>query len=86
MGADRNSVAIVGAGTMGWHIALALAVRGVPIRLTDSVPAALECGLAHLTAEVAALAGSGELPWRRTRELASPPQRPFPARWKAPGS
>jgi len=42
------SVAIVGAGTMGGGIAMAFANSGIPVRITDSDPAALERGMATI--------------------------------------
>jgi len=42
------SVAIVGAGTMGGGIAMAFANVGIPVRITDNDPAALERGMATI--------------------------------------
>jgi 3-hydroxybutyryl-CoA dehydrogenase len=56
------SVAIVGAGTMGWQLALTLAAHGAQIRLTDVSPAALEAGIGRLTATAAELERTGDLP------------------------
>src|SRR5688500_14366930 len=57
-----NSIAVIGAGTLGWQIALTFAVRGVPVRLHDVAPAALERGLGFLRAELALQETAGELP------------------------
>jgi 3-hydroxybutyryl-CoA dehydrogenase len=59
-----ESIAVLGAGTLGWQIALTFAVRGVPVRLQDVAPAALERGLALLRAELIAQESAGELPNR----------------------
>jgi len=42
------SAAIIGAGTMGGGIAMALANAGIPVRLKDADPAALERGMAAI--------------------------------------
>jgi 3-hydroxybutyryl-CoA dehydrogenase len=57
-----ESIAVLGAGTLGWQIALTFAVRRVLVRLHDVSPAALERGLALLREELTVQETSGELP------------------------
>lgn len=59
--ATSKTVAVIGAGTMGWKIALQLASNGVNVRLHDSNPEILSRAteLAHETGKE--LAASGEL-------------------------
>lgn len=46
-------VAIIGAGTMGWQIALQCARRGVEARLLDRSPTALDAALARIAEKLA---------------------------------
>jgi len=47
---EINSVAVVGAGTMGGGIAMGFADAGLPVKLTDASPEVLEKGLARIRA------------------------------------
>jgi 3-hydroxybutyryl-CoA dehydrogenase len=61
MTTDLNSpIAVIGAGTLGWQIALTFALKGVEVRLHDAFPDALERGQALLRAEIETLIASGE--------------------------
>ena len=53
-------MAVLGAGTLGWQIALTFALRGVPVRLHDVSPDALARGLVLLRAELDAQVAAGE--------------------------
>lgn len=55
-------VAIVGAGTMGWQIALVLATHEITIHLHDVSPGALDRAMAILAEEAPRLVAAGELP------------------------
>jgi 3-hydroxybutyryl-CoA dehydrogenase len=68
---EEQGIAVVGAGTLGWQIALTFALRGVEVRLSDAFPEALERGLALMRAEVETLVAKGELP----AEAVSAPER-----------
>lgn len=57
-----DAVAIVGAGTMGWQIALQLAAYGTPIHLHDRDEHMLAAAMERIRSEGRALADSGELP------------------------
>lgn len=59
---DSQPVAIVGAGTMGWQIALVLAARGVRIHLFDSSADALDQALIRIAREAPRLVAAGDLP------------------------
>lgn len=58
-------IAVLGAGTLGWQIALTFALRGVEVRLYDAYPEALERGLGLLRSENASLIAAGEVPRER---------------------
>ena len=58
----NKSIAVLGAGTLGWQIALTFALRGVPVRLYDVLPEALERGLTLLRAELDELDAAREAP------------------------
>ncbi len=55
-------IAIVGAGTMGWKIALQLASHGVDVRLYDRDSDALSRAMEEIDRTGKSLAASGELP------------------------
>lgn len=55
-------LAIIGAGTLGWQMALTFATAGQTVHLHDISADALERGLALLKAECDALSSRGELP------------------------
>ncbi len=55
------SVAVVGAGTMGSGITLALLNAGFPVTMIDVNPAALERGAAHVRTTLEALASKGRI-------------------------
>lgn len=55
-------VAIIGAGTMGWQIALQLAAYGTPIRLYDRDSAVVDLALQRIREQGAALVNDGSLP------------------------
>ena len=57
-----DTIAVIGAGTLGWQIALTFALRGVEVRLYDAYPDALERGLASIKAEIDTQVEAGELP------------------------
>jgi 3-hydroxybutyryl-CoA dehydrogenase len=57
-----TTIALLGAGTMGWQIALTFAMRGIDVRLYDISSAALERGLAGIDAELRALTAAGDAP------------------------
>lgn len=59
---DRQPIAIVGAGTLGWQIALTFAVRGVEVRLFDISPRVIESALAQIQETVAELIAANALP------------------------
>lgn len=54
-------VALIGAGTLGWQIALTLALAEVPVRLYDIAPAALDAGLGLIVAELRRMTVAGEV-------------------------
>jgi len=56
-----SSVAILGAGTMGVGIAMAFANAGIPVRLVEREPAALDRGLALIRNNYEVTAGKGKL-------------------------
>lgn len=60
--ARRLPVAVVGAGTMGWKIALQLAAYGTHVRLFDRDPNVLDRAVKTIGEEAPALARSGDLP------------------------
>ena len=59
---ENRPVAIVGAGTMGWQIALQLGAYGTPIHLYDRDPAVVEQALQRIREQGAVLAGDQSLP------------------------
>ena len=59
--ARSNSVAVIGAGTMGGGIAMALANIGIPVTLIDAEAAGLERGLARLRDNYAGSVARGKL-------------------------
>ena len=61
---ESDAVAIIGAGTMGWQIALQLAAYGTPIRLYDRDPAIVDTALGRIREQGATLAAEGLLPER----------------------
>lgn len=65
-----NRIAVIGAGTLGWQIALTFALRGVEVRLHDAFPDALERGQALLRAELESLIATGEAPAESAATLA----------------
>jgi 3-hydroxybutyryl-CoA dehydrogenase len=58
---DQPPIAVIGAGTLGWQIALTFAAAGVPVHLHDISPVALAGGLTLLDAELKRMAAAGEL-------------------------
>jgi 3-hydroxybutyryl-CoA dehydrogenase len=66
---ESDAVAIIGAGTMGWQIALQLAAYGASIRLYDRDQAIVESALERIREQGAALAAEGLLP-EQAAELA----------------
>jgi len=71
---ESQPVTIVGAGTMGWQIALVLAARGVTIHLHDVSSEALDRAMATLAGETPNLVATGELP----RAALAASERVFP--------
>lgn len=61
---ENDAVAIIGAGTMGWQIALQLAAYGTPIRLYDRDPAVVDAALGRIREQGATLAADRQLPER----------------------
>jgi 3-hydroxybutyryl-CoA dehydrogenase len=61
-----QGIAVLGAGTLGWQIALTFALQGVEVRLYDAFPEALDRGLGLLRAEAASLIATGEIPPERS--------------------
>jgi 3-hydroxybutyryl-CoA dehydrogenase len=61
---ERDAVAIIGAGTMGWQIALQLAAHGTPIHLYDRDPAIVTSAIERIREQGVALAADGLLPER----------------------
>ncbi len=61
-GTRQEPVAIIGAGTMGWQIALQLAAHGVPVKLYDRDPQVLNVALERIREEGATLANHNLLP------------------------
>ncbi len=59
---ERRAIAVIGAGTLGWQIALTFAARGVSVRLHDVSPQALQAGIERIRLETAAFIVIGELP------------------------
>jgi 3-hydroxybutyryl-CoA dehydrogenase len=59
---ERQPIAIVGAGTLGWQIALTFAARGIEVRLFDISPPAIELALGEIRETVVALVADGALP------------------------
>ncbi len=59
--ADVRSAAIVGAGTMGSGIAMVYANAGIPVRLVDAVPEALDRGMATIQSNYAAAVAKGRI-------------------------
>jgi 3-hydroxyacyl-CoA dehydrogenase/enoyl-CoA hydratase/3-hydroxybutyryl-CoA epimerase/3-hydroxyacyl-CoA dehydrogenase/enoyl-CoA hydratase/3-hydroxybutyryl-CoA epimerase/enoyl-CoA isomerase len=57
-----NQVGVIGAGIMGAGIAGACVRRGVPALLTDSIPAALEKGVANIAKLMQGRVEAGKLP------------------------
>src|SRR5215203_2571726 len=55
-------IAVLGAGTLGWQIALTFALCGVPVRLYDVAPDALARGMALLRTELESRIAAGEAP------------------------
>ena len=58
---EVKSVAIVGAGTMGGGIAMAFANAGIPVKLLEATPEALERGLATIRKNYAGTVARGRL-------------------------
>jgi 3-hydroxyacyl-CoA dehydrogenase len=56
-----QSVAIVGAGTMGGGIAMSFAAAGIPVTLIDTTDEAVECGLARVRTNYASSVKRGSL-------------------------
>lgn len=54
-----GAVAIVGAGTMGWQIALQCARHGIDVRLLDRAPAALDTARLRIGEKLAEWTGAG---------------------------
>jgi 3-hydroxybutyryl-CoA dehydrogenase len=59
---QQSPLAVIGAGTLGWQIALTFAFRGIEVRLQDPFPEALARGVALIEAEIAAVIDSGDSP------------------------
>jgi 3-hydroxybutyryl-CoA dehydrogenase len=59
---QQSPLAVIGAGTLGWQIALKFAFRGIEVRLQDAFPEALARGVALIEAEIAAVIDSGDSP------------------------
>jgi 3-hydroxyacyl-CoA dehydrogenase/enoyl-CoA hydratase/3-hydroxybutyryl-CoA epimerase/enoyl-CoA isomerase len=64
-----ESAAVLGAGIMGGGIAFAAALRGVPVRMKDIEPRALEQGLAEARKQVGRQVKSGRLTESRGAEV-----------------
>src|SRR5690606_22445071 len=58
---DIHVAAVVGAGTMGSGIAMALANAGIPVRLLDAQQESLDRGLAHIRSNYESSARKGKL-------------------------
>jgi 3-hydroxyacyl-CoA dehydrogenase len=58
---EIRSAAVVGAGTMGGGIAMAFANAGIPVKLLEAKPEALEKGLATIRDKYAATVARGKL-------------------------
>jgi 3-hydroxyacyl-CoA dehydrogenase len=58
---DIDDVAIIGAGTMGGGIAMAFANAGIPVKILDVKPEALERGIATIRKNYAATVAKGRL-------------------------
>lgn len=56
-----DSVAVIGAGTLGWQLALTFALRSVPVRLHDVSVNALQRGLKLIEHELSSFAHGGEI-------------------------
>jgi 3-hydroxyacyl-CoA dehydrogenase len=56
-----TAAAVIGSGTMGGGIAMCFADAGIPVRLLDSDPAALQRGLATIRRNYAATAAKGRI-------------------------
>jgi 3-hydroxyacyl-CoA dehydrogenase len=56
-----ESVAVIGAGTMGTGIAMSFADAGIPVTLADATPAALERGLSQIRAQYEGRVSRGRL-------------------------
>src|SRR4051812_47950167 len=54
-GPMTDLIAIAGAGTLGWQIALTFALKGVDVRLYDLSATALERGMELIAAELATM-------------------------------
>ncbi len=58
---EIRSVAIVGAGTMGSGIAMSFASAGIPVRLIETTPEALERGMGNIRRHYAGTVAKGKL-------------------------
>jgi len=59
-----HHAAVIGAGTMGGGIAMALANAGIPVRIKDTEQAALDKGMAVIAANYSRSVKSGRLTWQ----------------------
>lgn len=59
---QRDRVAVIGAGTMGWQISLILAAHGTPVSLYDRDDAALARALSTIAGQAPDLVASGAIP------------------------
>lgn len=59
---ERQPIAIVGTGTLGWQIALTFAVQGVGIRLFDVSPSAIDQALVQIRETIDSLIAERALP------------------------
>ncbi len=69
MGADFESVVVIGAGTMGHGIAQAAAQAGCRVRLTDAVPGAAARGLERIAGNLAGAVERGKMTAERREEV-----------------
>ncbi|MEA2515743.1 MAG: 3-hydroxybutyryl-CoA dehydrogenase [Thermomicrobiales bacterium] len=72
---EFGPIAVIGAGTLGWQIALTFAARGVTVRLHDASAETLEQALARIGREAQGLTDAGVLP----AEAAGAAERLVPA-------
>jgi len=61
---EQQPIAIVGAGTLGWQIALTFAAQGIPVHLTDRSESALDRALFQISETTTTLVATGVLPER----------------------